>query len=263
MSNNRIHKMISTLRGNKKITMSIGIPLLVLAVILGGLFLSQRLWSNYEASYKRNFDIAKTDINKVIFYNTSQTDTNLTKKLDIIIKTQARLLKGVDSYCEVNSLIKWQSIISQNSSKINDCNDRKERLNAFFKDLSKLTGYLSEEQKLATIILNANVKTNQNNQVDKWEKIEAYWRQAVVDASKLTSIEEFNITKKLADNRFDSVADAWQQLSSANKSKNKQKFQDAEANIEKAYKGLADISEKSQAQVKKLTLNVNRSYKQI
>ena len=240
--------------------MLLGIPLFVLAVVCGGVFLSQQLWSDYETNYKHDFDIAQEDINKVIFYNLSKTDAKLDEKIDNITKTQTKLTKNIGAYCKVDPLIKWQSFISQNSNKIAKCNKRKDNLSVLLLDVGNLTGYLNAEQKLSVAILSANVNTNKNNKVEKWNKIETFWRQAIVDVSKLTDVKDFIIIEKLAVSKLGGVADAWQQLSSANKTKNRQKFEEAQVNLENSYKGLSKVSENSKTQIKKIVTTINISY---
>lgn len=260
MKKNKINRAISKLRTNKRTVMLVGIPLFVLAVVCGGVFLSQQLWSDYETNYKHDFDIAKEDINKVIFYNLSKTDAKLDEKIDNIAKAQTKLTKEIGAYCKVNPLIEWQSFIGQNSSKIVKCNKRKDNLSVLLSDIGNLTGYLNAEQKLSAAILSANVNTNKNNKVEKWDKIETFWRQAIIDISKLTDVKNFIVTEKIAVSKLDGVADAWQQLSSANKTKNRQKFEEAQVNLENAYKGLSKISESSKTQINKIITAINISY---
>lgn len=259
--NNRINHIISKLRTNKRVIIVVGDSLLLLSIVFGVLFLSQRLWGDYETNYSRRFDIAKTDINKAILQNISTTDANLKEKSDNITKIQVKLTKEINTYCEVNPLIKWQSFIGNNSTKINECNKKRDNLSALLLDIGNLTVYLKSEQKLSAIIISANVNTNKNNKAEKWEKIEAFWRQAIADVSKLTDVKYFIITEKLAVSKLDGVADAWQQLSSANKAKNRQKFEESQVNLGNAYKGLSKISENSKVQVKNLISNINNSYK--
>jgi len=240
--------------------MILSASLLLISIVIGVYFLSQQIWSDYEAGYNRHFESAKTDIDGVILQNLTGSKANSTDKLNSIAQIQTKLIGEMTAYCEVNSLIKWQSFVKQYSDKINDCERKKELLNQLLIYLGETIGYLKAEQELAAIILRANTGTNQNNQADKWSEIEAFWRQAVTDTSKLTDTDKFNPTKTIAINNLTKVADVWQQLSSANQAKNRQQFEEASSNLDLAYTSLTEISDSSTAEIKKLISDLNNSY---
>lgn len=250
------HRIISKLRAHRRATIIVFFSLFFLAISVGCYFLSQRIWKDYEIGYNQRFDSAKTDIDKAIL----QTPAD---KLNNITQTQTKLSEEIKTYCEVNSLIKWQSIISQFADKMSGCEQKKERFSGFLVELGELTGYLKAEQELATIISVAKTKTEENNQADKWAEIEAFWRQAVTETSKLTDIDQFKAIKILAGSNLTKVADAWQQLSSANLTENRQQFEEAQTNLDQAYNSIVEISDSSKAQVKNLVKDANNSYEKI
>jgi hypothetical protein len=225
--------------------------LIIIAAV--GLFETQCAWNNYEKNYNQHFAIAKVDVDKVISIN----------KLNSIIQTQTKLTDEIKSYCEVNPLIKWQSFIAQYLGKINDCNRQKTELGQLLTDLSKVTGYLESEQKLSAIISGASDKTNTDNQAGKLSGIEAYWRQAVADVSKLPDTEQFKAIKTLAGTDLASIADAWKQLSSANDAKNKQQFEDAHSNLNQAYTSLAVVGDNGKVEADKLITVLGADYGKI
>lgn len=240
--------------------MILSASLLFIAIAIGIYFLSQQIWSDYEIGYNRHFESAKTDIDSVILQTSTEPKANSTDKLNSIAQIHTKLTGDITAYCEVNSLIKWQSFIKQYSDKINDCERKKELLNQLLIYLGETIGYLKTEQELTAIILRANTETNQNNQADKWSEIEAFWRQAVVDTSKLTDTEKFNPTKTIAISNLTKVADVWQQLSSANQAENRQQFEEARSNLDLAYDSLAEISNSNSVKAKKLISDLNNSY---
>jgi len=252
----RDYRIILKLRAHRRATIIVFFSLLFLAISVGCYFLSQRIWNDYEIGYNQRFDSAKTDIDKAIL----QTSTD---KLNNITQTQTKLSEETKTYCEVNSLIKWQSIISQYSDKIKNCEQKKERFSGFLVELGELTGYLKTEQELATIISVAKTKTDENNQADKWAVIEAFWRQAVTETSKLTDTDQFKAIKTLAGSNLTKMADAWQQLSSANLAENRQQFEEAHSNLDKTYPLLTEISTSNGLQAKSLITDVNSSYEKL
>ena len=256
----RLRKIISKLRVHKRATIIVLASLLFLAIAVSGLLLSERAWSDYETSYNGHFDSAKTDIDKAISQTLSKTSTNLTDKLNNIIQIQAKLTADAKIYCETSSLIGWQSFIGKYSDKIKNCQQQKENLGRLLVSLDEITGYLKAEQQLAAIISVAGTKTDQNNQADKWNKIEAFWRQATTDASKLPDTNQFKPVKTLAVNGLTKVADTWKQLSSANDAKNRQQFEEAHSNLNLAYTSLVAISDSSKAETVKLVASLNDNY---
>ncbi|HZJ34908.1 MAG TPA: hypothetical protein VFD55_02790 [Candidatus Angelobacter sp.] len=254
------HRIISKIRIRKRATIILSVSLLLISIAIGAYFLSQQIWGDYETGYNRHFDNAKTDIDSVILQTSTESEANSMDKLNSIAQIHTKLTGEVTAYCEVNSLIKWQSFVKQYSDKINDCERKKELLNQLLIYLGETVGYLKAEQELTAIILRANTETNQNNQVDKWSEIEAFWRQAIVDTSKLTDTDQFNSTKTIVISNLTKVADAWQELSSANQAENRQQFEEAHSNLDLAYDSLAEISDNSDVEVKKLISDLNNSY---
>ncbi len=234
---------------------TVSIFLLSFLIIFVGIYLlSQRFWNDYEVSYNQRFDSAKEYINNAIL--STSTDTN--NKLNNIIKTQSDLAEAAKTYCETSPLIKWQ-----NYSKIRDCEEKKEQFSRFLVYLSDLVNYLSAERELSTIITLAKTKTNENNQVDKWVEIEAFWRQASVNVAKLPDMDQFKAIKTLAINNLGKIADAWQALSGANLAKNRQQFEEAHINLDQTYSLLTEISISSKSQIKSLVNDVDINYKNI
>lgn len=100
-------------------------------------------------------------------------------------------------------------------------------------------------------------------QADKWNRIEAYWRQAAADISGLADVYQFSATKVVAASSLNNIADSWQRLSSANDAKDRYKFEAERIDLGKAYAGLVVISDTSKAQVDKLIVEFNNSYVKI
>jgi len=250
------HRIASNLRNHRRTTIILMFSLLFLALVIGGYFLSKQIWNDYEISLNQRFDSAKSDTDEAIL-------SNSTDKLANIVQVQVSLTEAIKTYCEVNSLIKWQTIISQYSDKVEACEQKKELFSGFLVDLGELTGYLKAEQQLATIISLAKTKTDENNQADKWAEIEAFWRQAVTDASKLTDTDQFTAIKTLAVTNLAKMADTWQKLSSANLAENRQQYEEAHTNLDQIYPLLTEISTSSELQVKSLIKDVNSSYEKI
>jgi len=251
---------MSKLQNHKRLAIILLASLLFLLVVIGGLLLSGKIWNDYETNYGIHFDSAKTDIDKVILQTSSKSGVNSVDKINDIAQTQVKLTEDGKTYCEISPLVKWQSFIKQYSDKINDCERKKELLNQLLIYLGETVGYLKAEQELATIISRANTETNQNNQVDKWGEIEAFWRQAIVDTSKLTYTDKFNPIKTIAISNLTKIADAWQQLSSANQAKNRQQFEEAHSNLNLAYNSLVEVDDSSSVESKKLISDLSNSY---
>ena len=256
-----IHRIIpNKLRAHKNVIMIVSYLLLFLVIAISVWSLNQRIWSDYSANNDRQLNDSKIGINKVLLQNTTKSDSNKSDKLKNIMQIQASLSNEVKAYCEVAPLIKWQTSISQYSDKINDCESKKRLLVQLLGNIDDVAKYLKFDQELATIIMTTNEKTNQNNQPDKWNLIEAFWRQAVVDTDKLVVSDQFKDMKTLSVDSFTKVADAWNQLSSANEAKNRQEFEAACTVLNQNYVALVKISDNGTAKASKLIVDINSSY---
>lgn len=253
----------SIIRSHKIATTVILASLFILMAIVAGLFWSQRLWSDYGNNHTQRFESAKANINKAILQTSYEAKTRSVDKLNNITQVQSKLTKDAKSLCGVDVLIKWQGFINKYSDKIKDCNRQKVILNQLLSDLGELTGYLKLEQKLAVIILEANEKTIQNNQADKWNNIEAIWRKAATDVSKLPDTYQFKDVKMLAITKLVAVADAWKRLSTANDAKNRQQFEEARSILKQDYTLLVEISDNDKKISQKLMSNFNSSYEKV
>lgn len=256
IKNLKNHQIILKLRTHNRVIIISLFLLFFLVMAIGGCFLSQKIWNNYEISYSQSFNRVKTDIDNAILPKSAD-------KLNRIIKFQASLAEDVKTYCVVSPLVKWQSIIGWFGDKVKACDQKKERVSDFLTDLGELAVYLKAEQQLSGIIALAKTKTDENNQADKWVMIEAIWRQAVIDVSKIPDTNQFKTIKKLAGINLAKLADAWQKLSSTNLAENRQEFEEAHTNLNQSYSLLAEISASSTLQAKSLIADVNNSYKNI
>jgi DNA repair exonuclease SbcCD ATPase subunit len=226
--------------------------------------LSQQIWSDYSANNSKLFSSSKTNIDNA-FLQISSTINNSSPmdKLDSITEAQSKLINDIKTYCEVSSIIKWQDMISQYSDRVNECEHQKRQLSQLLDKIGEIVSYMKAEQSLANIISDANGKTIQNNQADKWSNIENFWRQAAKSTLELTGPTEFTDIKTLASGDFGKVADVWKQLSDANSAKNRQQFENAQSNLKQAYALLAEVSASSETQVKKLTDSLVDDYAQV
>ena len=256
----KMNQIISKFRSHKRLIIILSITFLI---CVAGFLWSQKIWCDYDTNYYKHFDDAKTDINNSFSQIATGPTDSISKKLDIIIEMQTKLEDNIDAYCDVSPIVKWQSFIDQYNKKINNCESQKDIMNQFSSELNTVTEYLKIEQQLANIILVANEKTNQNNQADKWELIEPFWRQAGIEILNLSNTEQFNATKTVAIEKITSIADSWQQLSSANKAQDMQKFQDSTMNLTKTYNSIVEISNTSKLQTGKLFSDLSVSYKKL
>ncbi len=234
------------------------ITLFVIVVVVGVLF-SLQTWNQYSDGYHQHFSQAKTDIDSVIL-QTTKTKTDMTGKLSRVIQIQNKIKSQVNSYCQVNPLVVWQRFITVYSDKIKNCETHKTNLDKVLHDLSNLTEFLSADNKLSAIISAANEKTVANNQSEKWNLIEPLWRQAIIDISKLPNTADLKLTKTISTDVTTKIAEAWQQLASSNTAKDRQKFEDARNNLNKAYISLATIADNSKSETDKLISNLSASY---
>lgn len=230
-------------------------------VIFAGYFWSQQKWNSYKSNFNRSFDSAKMDINSILLQISDESYADKSKDINDIVNIKNRLSHEVQSYCQVDHLVEWQSSISTNENMIDDCERKKIRIDLLLGDLSKLTRYLMNEQKLSEIISAANTKTDQNNQTDKWSEVETAWRLAANDVSALSASAETDDINTIVADKLSGVADAWKLLCAANESEDEQQFEAARSAISSAYTSLAEISDSSKTQFDKLTAGFNASYK--
>lgn len=259
----RIRRIISKLRTHKPVAIIAVILFIIVVLSMGGLMLSQRAWNNYETSYSKNIYNAKVDIDSVIINTLSDTGMTSISKINDLSLLQTKLSKDVGTYCKVDDIIGWQSFIKQLSDTVNVCQKRKENMLQLLDKIGNMAAYLKAEQSLSTIISKVIVKTDQNNQADKWNKVEAYWRQAVVDISGLDNTYLFSATKAVAVSSLSGIADSWQRISSANDVKDRQKFEIERTDLDKSYAGLAAVSDTSKEQMDKMIAEFNVSYEKI
>lgn len=258
----KFRRIMSKLRTHKRLTIIAAALILTVFVVVGVFLWSQKSWSDYATSNSHNFSSLKADIDETILKPLTNMATSQTDKLNSITKVKISLTERIKPYCEVNPLIKWQSFISQYSDKINNCQRQKERLGRLLGEIGNVVGYLKSEQALAAIMSSVNEKTNQDSQADKWNLIEAFWRQAVTDVSKLPDTKQFSAIKLLASDKISKVADAWQQISTVNGTKDRQQFGVAHSNLDTTYAALTEISDSSKAQIEKLIASLNTNYKE-
>lgn len=254
---------MSKLRARKLVTTLVFALLLITILVAGGLLLSQRAWINYEANYSKTINNAKADIDNVIANTLSDKNVSSANKINDLLQLQTKLTKDAETYCKVDNMIGWQSFIKQLSDKMGICQQRKKNVDQLSNKIGNMAAYLKAEQSLSAIISKVIVKTDQNNQADRWNKIEAYWRQAMVDASGLDDTYLFSVTKAVAISSLSGVADSWQRLSNANDVKDRQKFETERTDLGKSYTGLAAISNTSKEQMDKMIAEFNVSYEKI
>lgn len=259
----RIKRIISKLRVHKLMTIIVITLSTAVILIIGGLLLSQRAWNNYETNYSKNINNAKAGINNTIINTLSDTNTSSTSKINDLLQLQSKLVKDAKTYCKVDTVIGWQIFMKQLSDKMKTCQQQEENISQLLDKIGNMAGYLKAEQSLSDIITKVINETNQNNQADKWNKIEAYWRQAVVDVSGLGDTYLFGATKAVAISSLSSIADSWQRMSIANDIKDRQKFETERADLDKSYAGLAVVSEISKEQVDKMIVEFNVSYEKV
>jgi phage FluMu protein gp41 len=249
---------------HKKTMMIMLYLLLFSTIVISVVSLNQRVWYDYSVNNNKLFSSSKTNIdNAFLQISSSITTSSPTDKLNNLAKVQSKLTNDIKSYCEISSVIKWQNIVSQYSNKINDCEHQKKQLGQLLNNMGEIVSYLKAEQGLAAIILAANGETIQNNQADKWNVIEIFWRQAAKSTLELAGPIQFKDIKTLASDDFDKIADAWKQLSDANDAKNRQQFENAQSKLKQAYALLAEISASGETQMKKLTSSLVSNYTQV
>lgn len=256
----KIKQFIAKLQNHKLVTFAVVVSTVIMISAVGYLLLSQHSWSDYEASYVTHINDAKLDIDHVVIRTLSEKNVSSSDKINNLLNLKSNLIKGSESYCKVDAIIKWQSFAKQLAEKVDICEQRKQNLDLLLAKIGNVAEYLKAEQGLSVIISTAVDNTNKNNQSDKWSKIEAYWSQAITDAAKLTDISQFNAIKTIAISNLTVIANTWHQMSGANDAKNRQQFEDARTNLAKAYAGLVAISDVSTKQFNTLVAELNASY---
>ena len=259
----KFKQILFKFRTHKKLTVILLIMSLFLLICVGGFFWSQKVWSDYDIRYNKHFDDIKININNTISQVTTESTSVYSEKLDILINMQTKLIDDIDVHCKINPIIKWQSFIGQYREKIDNCESQKVKINQFLSKLSLVTDYLKSEHQLASIISIANEKTNQNNQADKWELIESFWRQTIIDINNLSDIEQFNTVKIIVTEKITTMADIWKQLSDANKAQDMEDFQNTNNELIKVYDSITEISNVSKLQTEKLFADLNDSYEKL
>lgn len=257
-------KQVTTkLRARKKVFVAMFASLLVLILVGLGILLSARAWHDYETSYNTSFGSAKVAIDSALLLTSAKPVLSSADRLGKIVQIQTVLKEGVKSYCNVNPVIKWQGFVKQSANKVSDCEKRKDNFTEFLSKLTDVTAYLKSEQDLAVIIKQANDKTGQNNQSDKWKNVEAFWHQAAAEVTKLPDTDQLKSVKSVNTAKITAIADAWKELSAANDAKNSQKFIEARSNLGVAYDSLIEASANSKDSFDKLSATLSDSYKDI
>ena len=256
----KFRQIKSFIKSHKKATIIVAACLIVTAAVIYGLICSVYAWSNYDNNFKGHFNSAKADIDGVLLPNPTKNNISAADKLARISAVKDKLSADAKTYCKISALVKWQDFVGQNLNKIKECEARKALLNQLLGEMDGISAYLKDEQKLAAIISDANLKTNQNNQLDKWHLVEAFWRQAATDTSKLSKAGPFKDTNIIAVSALTKIADSWKSLSAANDSKNRQNFDQSKVDQVKACALLAGVSDKAKAGSEKLISDLTDSY---
>lgn len=235
----------------------------VLILVGLGVLLSVRAWGDYETSYNTSFGSAKTAIDEALLPVSTKSPITPADKLDQLVQIQSIMKEGVKSYCTVSPVIKWQGFINQYAHKVSDCETKRDNFTEFLSKLTNVTAYFKAEQGLATIIQQADTKTSQNNQPDKWKDVEAFWRQAATEVSKLPETDQFKSVKSANITKIIAVADAWKGLSDANDAKISQQFTEARLNLGVVYDSLIEANPSSKASLDNLFVALSASHENI
>lgn len=254
---NKIHRVIEKMSRHKRKILITAFVIILFSITLTGVAFSYHTWNDYQVKYDKYFDDAKVDIDKIILQSDSDKSTNA---LNNLAKLQLRLKVESREYCNITSLVEWQKFIGKYSDELSDCNQKKNRLLALLDNIGEVVDYLKAENELSSIILIANDGTNQNNQADKWNKVEVFWRTAANDASKLNDSQQFSETKILAVDKLTKIADSWRDLSVANDAKNRQQFEVAHASVISAYGTLSEISSSADTKLDVMIADLSADY---
>ena len=260
---NKFTRILIKFKNNKRFSVILLFVVLLVLIVAGLFFLSQKAWDDYTIKNDKYFENSKADIDSAMSQIPIESKLSLSDKLSIIVQVQSKLKADVDKFCDVNMMIKWQSFVEQYSDKIDKCASKKGDLNEYLLKLSVITDYLANEQELSKIISTANEATNQNNQIDKWGLVEPFWRQASSDTSKLADIEQFGEVKTLAIQKINNIGDAWLQLVNANNAKDRQKFQESQTNLTNTYASIVEIGNNSKLQVEKMTADLAINHEEV
>lgn len=230
-----------------------------LLLILGGILLSQQAWSDYEDSHVNLFDATKLEIRDTLVYEMSEPSVSQEEKLEILTIMQRRLSADINTFCATNPLIGWQSFVDIFSEKIESCFSKRDLYKQLLYNNGRLVDYIKADHELAAIIAMANSSTDKNNKPESWKDIEPIWLEAISKVSAINGPEQFDSVKSLANGILKDLADAWQNLSESDLSKNRQKFQESHSNLGEAYQSLIKISDSSSKVIKDLTSSVEDS----
>lgn len=252
----QIHWIKSKLKLNKRRLILLSIVILITGIIIGGVLFSQQKWNDYSNTYSRQFSDSQSDIESALLHISEKADVSKADRINQFSQLQIKLSNESKKYCDVDSLIKWQSFIGRYSNEVSTCLQQKTHIEKLLGTFNKIVAYLKADKELADIISSADSQTNLNNQADKWNQIESFWRQASTSASKLTDVYQFKDTKTAAVSTINSIADAWASLSSANDSQNRQQYNDASTNLTAVYATVTTISDTSTKQLNVIILEL-------
>lgn len=254
----RVRKIISELHISKKVTVILTIVLLLL-VVVSGVFFSIKYWNNYESGYINHFSYAKSSINGVII-QASDDNKKPADKLNEIIKIKNELTEENKTNCYIAPILEWQKVIKNYDKKIGDCKKKQKQMDLFLRNLNNITTYLEFERRVSTIIQQANKATDENNQVNRWNEVEAIWNKSIGELNEIPNTERFSDVKTATIEKITDLASSWSELSSANADKSMKKFTEASLGLNKAYESLSTISDASQAMTTKLISDLGTSY---
>ena len=227
-----------------------GVIVAVLVITAGIILFSNYSWGRYLAENDRLYNAAQREAIEKLASSTSIEDINRISK-------DSKL--SADSLCQASWMQTARIKLVDDSKNYQDeCDVRRRKVEQVSKHAGMLYDYLRSESAVATILKAAHTKLSDVKEGD-FANRKKVWQQTLDDMQRAEISDEYAGIVKLQQSSISEVVKAYSTIMDANKSQQRTKFDNAAVELRDAYGKLAEDSNASQAEYRKLESRMKES----
>lgn len=246
----------ATIRNRRPLAIVVAITISALVLIGAYVFLSGRIWSEYQTSYQAWGDESQAKAEEALAPQLARSD-----KLSQLKILTASIDTKKDSRCDVIGFVSWQQFIDENKKKQEDCRKVASALGDFSQQVQHAIAYLEDDAELATILDDAIDSSGKLSQ-KQWSEQVGTWGSVTQAITAMNVTADFAKVKEVAGKKVAAVESAWKNVVAADRARDEAKYIDAEKDLIQAYAGLKDVSEDSADRFKRVATKVQATYHQ-
>lgn len=218
---------------------------------------SLKAWQNFDENSSSWYRIMSERSSKVLQVS-SQGQSERSKK-QIEFDELYTTIEKDRNRCDINPLFLWQQSLENNRGKVESCQQKMVKVQAFGKALRGVAEFLKSEKDAAAIISEA-AKTGENLDESAWPEMAKKWTDGEERLRQLAVVSSFATTKQLAMGKLQSIHSAWSELISASQAKDRSKYEQADAKLTQAYGTMDEIAQAAETRLIPLISELEKSY---